>query len=87
MAAVSTSVDATRGADRSPSPGDPPPPDSTPTGSGDTGGHATDKANVGKIVAGVVGMLLVAWLVCNTFLALAYYNGEFKPATAGGDPA
>ena len=74
---MSTSIDAPSGADRARSPGDPKPPDSTPTGSGDTGGSPTEKANVAKVVGGVVGMILVAYAVCNVFLALAYYPEWF----------
>jgi alpha-glucoside transport system permease protein len=36
-----------------------------------------DRANVGKIVVGAIGMILTVWLVGNLFLALAYYPEWF----------
>ena len=73
---MSTRLDQTSGASRDASPGDPLPPGATPARSGDSGG-SSEKANVGKIVVGVLGFVLVAWLACNAFLAFAYYPEWF----------
>jgi len=76
VAVVSTRIEETGGA-RGASPGDPLPPDARTARSGDSGGRATEKANVGKIIVGVVGFVLVAWFACNAFLAFAYYPEWF----------
>jgi alpha-glucoside transport system permease protein len=73
---MSTSIDQASGASRAASPGEPRPPGSTANGSGD-GKRPTEKANVAKIVLGVVGFVLVAWVACNAFLAFAYYPEWF----------
>jgi alpha-glucoside transport system permease protein len=73
---VSTRIERAGGAHAA-SPGDPRPPDTTANRSGDSGGSNTEKANVAKIVAGVLGFVLVAWLACNAFLAFAYYPEWF----------
>jgi len=74
---VSTRIEETGGAVRGSDPSDPAPPEGpAPTGSGESGNNA-DKANVGKIVGGVVGLVVVAWVAANAFLAFAYYPEWF----------
>jgi len=77
VAVVSTRIEEAGGASRAASPGDPLPPEGTPARSGDSGGTPTEKANVGKIVVGVIGLVFTAWFACNAFLAFAYYPEWF----------
>ncbi len=74
---MSTSIDQAGGASREAAPGDPQPPGATPARSGDSGGGPAEKANVGKIVLGVLGFVLVTWFACNAFLAFAYHPEWF----------
>ena len=74
---MSTRIDQASGASRDASPGDPLPPGATPARSGESGKGPTEKANVGKIVIGVLGFVLVTWLACNAFLAFAYHPEWF----------
>jgi alpha-glucoside transport system permease protein len=75
---VSTRIDKHADDPGAPAPGEPgAPEDDTAVGSGDGAGPGGGKANVGKVVIGVIGLVLVAWLVCNAFLAFAYYPNWF----------
>lgn len=58
--------------------GDPQPPQgSAPPGGAEPGSHPADKANLPKVLIGLVGLALVVWLVANLFLAFAYYPEWF----------
>ena len=60
-----------------PEAGEPTPPDQPAPPGPDEPGSSPDKANIGKILIGLVGMVAVVWAIANLFLAFAYYPEWF----------
>ncbi len=75
---MSTRTDEGVDVNDAPEAGEPAPPDQpAPPGPGEPEGENPDRADVRKIVTGLVGLLLVGWGMGNAFLAFAYYPEWF----------